>query len=238
MNQSLHVISPLQLLIAFVPVLLALLVFYRWAIGTGNALYAVARMLLQLLVIGYALAYLFETEQPAIVLLVLTVMLLAASWISLNAVGELRRDWLLKAMLAIGAVGLAILALVTQLVLAVEPWYAPHYLIPLAGMIFANTMNSVSLAAERFRAETRGGVDYIRARRQALKAAMIPVVNTLFAVGLVSLPGMMTGQILSGISPLIAARYQIVVMAMLFGAAALSTAWFLVMIQGGKRGAD
>ncbi|MCB1689564.1 MAG: ABC transporter permease, partial [Halioglobus sp.] len=63
------------------------------------------------------------------------------------------------------------------------------------------------------------------------QAAMIPVINSLFAVGLVSLPGMMTGQILSGISPLIAARYQIVVMCMIFAASGISTALFLAIIR-------
>lgn len=227
----LHDIGNLQLAYAFLPAVLALIVFYRWQVGGGNALYAVGRMLLQLLVIGYALAFIFETKQPFVVLAVLTVMLVAAAWISLNSVGAQRKPWLAKAALSIGLVGLAVLALVTQWVLAIDPWFAPNYMIPLAGMIFANTMNAVSLAAERFHSELIAGLDYETARRKAFKAAMIPVVNSLFAVGLVSLPGMMTGQILSGVSPLIAARYQIVVMSMLFGAAGLSTAWFLIMLR-------
>lgn len=228
---NLYDISNLQLAYAFIPALLALIIFYRWTAGLGNASYAVGRMLLQLLLIGYALAYIFETEHPVVVLGVLTVMLSAAAWISLNSIGQRRKDWLVKAALAIGVVGMAVLILVTQAVVAVEPWYAPNYVIPLAGMIFANTMNAVSLAAERFMSEREDGLAYEEARRKAFKAAMIPVVNSLFAVGLVSLPGMMTGQILSGVSPLIAARYQIVVMSMLFGAAGLSTAWFLVMVR-------
>lgn len=228
---NLYDISNLQLAYAFIPTLLALIIFYRWTAGLGNASYAVGRMLLQLLLIGYALAYIFETEHPLVVLGVLTVMLSAAAWISLNSIGKQRKDWLVKAALAIGVVGMAVLILVTQVVVDVEPWYAPNYVIPLAGMIFANTMNAVSLAAERFMSEREDGLAYEDARRRAFKAAMIPVVNSLFAVGLVSLPGMMTGQILSGVSPLIAARYQIVVMSMLFGAAGLSTAWFLAMLR-------
>ena len=94
-------------------------------------------------------------------------------------------------------------------------------------MIFAASMNAVSLSAERFHAEQLRGSPYHDARRVAMQAALIPQVNTLFAVGLVSLPGMMTGQILSGVPPLIAARYQIMVMCMLFGSAGMSTAFFL-----------
>ena len=98
-------------------------------------------------------------------------------------------------------------------------------------MIFAASMNSVSLAAERFQAEKDKGLPYTEARQTALQTALIPIINSLFAVGVVSLPGMMTGQILSGVSPLIAAEYQIVVMTMLFGASGISAATYLVLVK-------
>jgi putative ABC transport system permease protein len=104
-------------------------------------------------------------------------------------------------------------------------------MIPLAGMIFASSMNGVSLAAERLAAEMERGVSYLKSRGIALRAALIPITNSLFAVGLVSLPGMMTGQILSGISPLIAVRYQIMVMCMIFSAVGFSTAFFLILVK-------
>ena len=75
----------------------------------------------------------------------------------------------------------------------------------------------------------RRGDDYTTARDTAMQTALIPIINSLFAVGLVSLPGMMTGQILSGVSPLIAVRYQIMVMAMIFGASGIATAVFLLL---------
>ena len=122
--------------------------------------------------------------------------------------------------------------LVTQGVLQLDPWYLPSYMIPLAGMIFASSMNSVSLAGERLEAELKRGLEYENARNIAIQASLIPIVNSLFAVGLVSLPGMMTGQILSGVSPFIAARYQIMVMCMLFGATGISSALFLTLSKG------
>jgi len=121
--------------------------------------------------------------------------------------------------------------------LHLSPWYSPQYIVPLAGMIFASSMNSVSLAAERLYAELERGVLYQEAKRIAFQASLIPVVNSLLAVGLVSIPGMMTGQILSDVSPLIAARYQIMVMCMVFGAAGISAACFLVLARTIK-GAD
>ena len=123
----------------------------------------------------------------------------------------------------------------TQAVLNLHPWYLPSYVIPLAGMIFANSMNSISLAGERLQAELARDISYKKGRTIALKAALIPITNSLLAVGLVSLPGMMTGQILSGVSPLIAARYQIMVMCMIFGAAGLSTVCFLVLMRRQQR---
>ena len=121
--------------------------------------------------------------------------------------------------------------LVTQGVLNLYPWYLPEYFIPLAGMIFANAMNSVSLAADRLEAETKRNMEYNQARNIAFRSALIPITNSLFAVGLVSIPGMMTGQILSGVSPLIAARYQIMVMCMIYGAAGISSACFLTLAK-------
>jgi putative ABC transport system permease protein len=101
-------------------------------------------------------------------------------------------------------------------------------------MIFSNAMNSVSIAAERFETELDRNSTPIQARNIAMNAAMIPLVNSLFAVGIVSLPGMMTGQVLSGISPLIAARYQILVMCMLFSASGISAACYLNLLTRRK----
>ena len=121
--------------------------------------------------------------------------------------------------------------LVTQFVLDTQPWFNPSKVIPLAGMIFAQSMTAISLAAERFQAELPRSDTYEKARGIALQAALIPITNSLFAVGLVSLPGMMTGQILANVDPLVAARYQIMVMAMLFGSAGISAACFLAWIR-------
>ena len=213
------------------PAAMVLWVLWRWGIGAGNALYALGRMLVQLLLIGYLLVVIFATQQWSVVLAVLAVMLFFSSWIALRTVPEARTALLGRAVLSILTGGGTTLALVAGGVLHLEPWYRPEYLIPLAGMVFANAMNSVSLAAERFFSEDKEGQPLSRARQKAMGAAMIPVLNALFAVGLVSLPGMMTGQILSGVSPLIAARYQIMVMLMIFSASGLSAALFLTLLK-------
>ena len=218
-----------QLALSLVPVGITLLILFKWSFGTGNALYALGRMLVQLLLIGYVLAWIFGAGDGWLILLVLGIMLLAASWIALGTVREQRWSLLGMSLASITVGGGLTLALITQVVLQLDPWYLPRYMVPLAGMVFANAMTAVSLAAERLYAEIGHGLGWAEARLVAYQAAMIPVINSLFAVGLVSLPGMMTGQILSGVSPLIAARYQIMVMCMIFASAGISTAIFLAM---------
>ena len=227
MENPVITLSLAQLSLAFIPVAVTILILLKWSFAVGNALYALARMLVQLLLIGYVLAWIFGAGNGWLILLVLAIMLLASSWIALGAVKAHRHALLMASLAAISIGGGFTLLLITQVVLAMEPWYLPRYMIPLAGMVFANAMTAVSLAGERLYAELAHGLDWEDARLAAYQAAMIPVVNALFAVGLVSLPGMMTGQILSGVSPLVAARYQIMVMCMIFSSAGLSTALFL-----------
>jgi len=234
MNAAVQAISWQGLALAFLPSFLVFGIMFRWAAGAKTAIYATLRMLLQLLLIGYVLVYIFSAEQPEIVVAVLAVMLVAASWIAIRPVQNKQPRVYVDALIAISIAGLLTLFLVSQFVIGVQPWFSPRYVIPLAGMIFAGAMNTVSLAAERLQAETDRGTAYPEARRTALQASLIPMINSLFAVGLVSLPGMMTGQILSGVSPVIAAKYQIVVMSMLFGVSGISAATYLVLRNRGS----
>ena len=227
MNGGIEVIPLTRLTLAFVPVVVVLVMLWRWRLGAGNALYAVGRMLAQLVLIGYLLTFIFAAESPPLVLLVLGVMLGASGWIALQPLARRSMALYLHALGAIAAGGVVTLGLVTQGVLGADPWFAPRVVIPLAGMIFANSMTAVSLAGERYFAELDNGKAVDVARRIAFQAALIPQINALLAVGLVSLPGMMTGQILSGVSPLLAVRYQIMVMAMIFGSAGIAAACFL-----------
>ena len=234
MNSAVQVITWQGLMLAFVPATVAIVIMFRWAAGAATAIYATARMLLQLLLIGYVLVYIFEADQPWIIVAVLLTMLVAASWIAIRPVQQKQPHVYRSAFIAIAVSGVLTLALVSQLVIGVDPWFSPRYLIPLAGMIFAGAMNTVSLAAERLQAEAERGVPFRDSRRIALHAAMIPMVNSLFAVGLVALPGMMTGQILSGVSPIVAAKYQIVVMTMLFGVSGMSAAIYITLAARGQ----
>jgi putative ABC transport system permease protein len=214
-----------NLALMLLPAMAVVLVLWRWSSDAKTPSYALARMIIQLCLIGYLLTFIFKTEQWPLVLGVLSIMLLVSSWIALRSVPDRRKELYFKALVATLIVNVSLLVLVTQFVLLSDPWFAPSIVIPIAGMIFAVGMNAISLFAERYFSELNTQPE-IEARNIAYKATLIPTINSLFAVGLVSLPGMMTGQILSGVSPLIAVRYQIMIMLLLFASSGLTAALF------------
>ncbi len=219
-------ISWLSLSWCFIPVILVVSIFLIWQSKPTEVLVASARMILQLITIGYVLVFLFDNPSPWTSLLVLCVMLIATAWIAVRPVRK-QAGFLLPALLALLLSVALHLALSLFLVLDVDSWYEPRILIPLAGMYLANAMNAVSLAAERYFSGLQDKLEDTEARIKAYHAAMIPQINGLLAVGLVTLPGMMTGQILSGVSPLIAVRYQILIMTMILGSSGLAAAIML-----------
>ena len=231
MNTSIYNISLLDLFWVFIPVSVVIFIYIRWTQDKLTLFYALFRMLIQLLLIGYVLTYLFDAKSPYLVILILSVMLVAASIIAMRPLQKKDTSIYLYAFIAIFLGGIFSFVMVIFGVLDLNPWYEPRFLIPIAGMIFANAMNAVSISAERFESELARDANYLEARSTSYKAALIPIINALFAVGLVSLPGMMTGQILSGVDPLIAVRYQMMVMLMILGSAGISVAIYLHLMR-------
>lgn len=205
-----------------VPVLLVLLISIKWRQESNEVLLAVTRMVLQLIIVGYALILVFANPSPWISTLIVSLMLCFAAWIAIRPVNS-DLNLLQPALLALGGSVSLHLCITIFLILRPQSWYQPELLIPLAGMYLANTMNTLSLAAERYCAERARDVSIFKAKNVAFQTAMIPQINSLLAVGVVALPGVMTGQILSGVSPLIAVRYQIMVMSMIFGTAGVGS---------------
>ncbi|MGH7574557.1 MAG: ABC transporter permease [Longimicrobiales bacterium] len=210
----------------------------RLGVGRGFVVGAI-RTVVQLTCVGYILVYIFALDRWPLVVAALLLMLAVAVHTALAWQRHPSRQ-------LYGAMGVALLAgsgltlvYVGAIIVQVDPWYNPRYLIPLFGMIVGNAMNAAALATERLAGEMESrraeieaylalGASAERAAqepvRRALVAALIPTINSLMVVGIVSLPGMMTGQILAGVSPLTAIRYQIVVMFMLCSAVAISAA--------------
>ena len=238
MNNSAYQIAVPNLLLLFIPVAIVCFAYIKWSLPVKTLFYATGRMIAQLICVGYALVIIFTQSNVLVSSAILIFMLLISSWIALRPIKRIRKKLYSKALLAIFGGGVPILVLVVGCVVQLRPWYMPRYLIPLAGMIFANSMNSVSLCAERFHSEREEGQSYSMARNIAYQAGLIPLLNSFFAVGLVSIPGMMTGQILAGISPLLAVRYQMMVMGMLLGACGISSAIYLLLLKKEEEKAD
>ena len=216
-----------NLMLGFIPVIILIGIMYFWGLKISNSIYANFRMLIQLLLIGYVLTFIFETDEPIIIALVVLFMILMSAWIAMRPLKEKGVYPFVIIFISLALSGLAVLFLISQFIVDLPRWFEPSFIVPIAGMIFANSMNTVSLSGERFFIEKDNGKDYLSSRKIALETALIPQVNALFAVGLVSLPGMMTGQILSGIEPLMAARYQIMVMCMIYSTAGLSAITYM-----------
>lgn len=232
-------LSWLDLAFAFALVLVAMGIsaWQRLGLARGYAIGSV-RAVVQLVAVGYVLTFLISTRRWYLVLLALVVMLIAATITATDRQKRGRRTlFVISGTAMLFGAGIT-LAYVDVVVMRLHPWYDPQYLIPLFGMIIGNSMNGAALAAERLNSEMelrRGEVEsYLalgasparasaEAVRRALVAASMPTVNMLMVVGLVSLPGMMTGQIIGGQSPLTAVRYQIVVVFMLAGAVAMTS---------------
>lgn len=197
------------------------------------------RAALQLVAIGYALHVLIRTNHPAVVALVVVVMWSVAAFTSTRRLqhGPPSKVLLPYAFAAIGLGAFAALAPVFVFVVVPRPWFDARYVIPLAGMMLSSAMNVVAQVFERLFASATADEATLEQRlalgaspkqalasyvRAALRAAMIPTINGLVTVGLVALPGMMTGQILSGVAPEQAVRYQIVIMYQLVAVAAVA----------------
>jgi ABC-type uncharacterized transport system, permease component len=226
-----QIIPIINLGLVLIPAGLVVYLLWQWSGDVKGSITALARMIIQLVLVGYVLTFIFASKHALLVMAVLSVMLLVSSWMALGPVSEKRKQLYWRALVAIVVVNVGLLALITQGVLISTPWFAPNLMIPLAGMIFATGMNTISLFAERFYAELEHNIGLEKARNIAYSATMIPTINSLLAVGLVSLPGMMTGQILSGVSPLIAVRYQIMIMLMLFVSSGLTAPLFYYLIR-------
>ncbi|SVE42167.1 uncharacterized protein METZ01_LOCUS495021, partial [marine metagenome] len=155
-----EIIPIANLLLGFLPVMLLIVVMKLWGLNALQPIYANFRMLIQLLLIGYVLTYIFETDQPVVILLVILFMILMSSWIALRPLQERGIKAFMVVIASLGLSGLAVLFLISQFIVELPRWFEPNFIIPIAGMIFANSMNTVSLAGERFSTEQERGKNY------------------------------------------------------------------------------
>ena len=217
---------------------------------TRQLIIAAMRTTLQLLLVGYILKILFDSVHLGYMTVVVTVMLLFAGREVMARQTHPYKGWWGFGM---GTMSMFISTFtVTFIALTViinnEPWYTPQYAIPLLGMMLGNTMTGIALGLERLTQAAReqrkqieaqlmlgfSGREAITAiRRQSMRYGMIPIINSMAAAGLVSLPGMMTGQILAGSPPLEAVKYQILIMFLISAGTGFGTV--VAVVMGSRR---
>ena len=241
-------ISPFQLALCLIFVLIA---------GTGSVIFKLklerdlawgtVRTFAQLFLVGYVLKFVFRLNDPYLILLLFLWMIFWAAQTIRGRIQEKEVRFFFPTFISMAASYMVVAILVTSAIVQVKPWYTPQYFIPLGGMIVGNSMNAITISLERLLSDLRKrrdeielafslGATYQEATsdllRDVIKAGMIPSINALMSVGLVSLPGMMTGQILAGSDPMTAIKYQILVMLMLVAATAIGT---IIVVQVVRR---
>ncbi|WP_035571587.1 ABC transporter permease [Halonatronum saccharophilum] len=235
-----------QLLAAYLFVLLLLfIVKLRGMKKENEILLATTRMTIQLILVGYLLTFLFERDNYIFTVLVIIVMQVFAIYNIYGRVDK-RINKELKKVIGLSMVigTLASLFYFILVVIGLRPWYDPRYFIPIAGMLIGNSMTGISLGVERLVSGFKSNHDQVEAAlmfgatpkravndlvNEAFNAAIIPTINSMMGMGIIFLPGMMTGQILSGLSPLTAIEYQIAIMLGILGSVSLTVIIFVTL---------
>lgn len=239
MNAELHNLSLADVAIAASLIVINGAISVGLSLGLGRRLaLAAVRTVVQLLAVGYVLGWVFSADRWYLVLPLMVLMTAIAGFAGAGRGAHTYGGQRLDSLVSIWASAWLVAAVGLFAVMRVHPWYEPQYAIPILGMILGNTLTGVSLAIERMTEELTARRDRVEmalalgatrweaargAARQAARAGMIPTLNQMAVVGVVSLPGMMTGQVLAGQSPLQAVRYQIVIMFLIAAASALGT---------------
>jgi putative ABC transport system permease protein len=234
-------LSPLDLSIAALLVVVLALFSAGMHLGlTRQILIAGLRTTVQLWLIGLVLKSLFASVHIGWLTLIALVMLLAAGREVMVRQKRRFAGWFGFGVgtLSMSISSFAITVLALTVVINIEPWYEPQYAVPLLGMLLGNTMNGISVGLDRLtqtawdqktivEARLMLGQEWTKAiediRRESIRSGMIPIINSMAAAGIVSLPGMMTGQILAGSPPIEAVKYQILIMFLIAGGTGLGT---------------
>ena len=227
MNQNYIPINNGQLALAASLILVNMGLSFALQLGLAKSLgIAAMRMVVQLLLVGYVLSWVFALENPWVVFFVALMMSAIAGHASVNRTRRRFPAIYWHSLLSILASSAFVTSLLVEGIIQIDPWYNPQYVIPLLGMVLGNTLTGTSLALDRFMEDLvrqRSQIESLLALgatrweaagdtvREALRTGMIPTINSMMVVGLVSLPGMMTGQILGGVAPTDAVRYQLVI---------------------------
>ncbi|WP_459476616.1 ABC transporter permease [Clostridium saccharoperbutylacetonicum] len=244
MNNTVMNLSILRLSIAYVFVFIMLIIFKARGIKRERQIIiASTRMTIQLIIMGYILMFVFNNASWWLTSIMIVVMISFAIYNSIKRV-KYNMSYELKKIIAFAMTFGALLTATffIIIILGVQPWFNPQYFIPISGMIIGNSMTGIALGANKLcssieekRIEIENslmlGASPAAATKEIVNnsfdTAILPTMNNMLTMGIVSLPGMMTGQILSGTFPITAIKYQIGIMLAILGSTAVSTVIFV-----------
>lgn len=246
MEHSFYVISWTDVFVSLALVALCLFLIRWWRIGLEKIIIiGTIRSFIQLSVMGYVLTFFFGLEHWIYMVCLIMLMILIASFEANRRLDIPIKGYFMMNVYSMSITVFIVLGTTLQFILDVEPWFYPYAMIPIAGMIIGNGLNSATLTTNRFIGELKHREDEIETLlalgaspraavdtsiREAIRAALIPNINGLMLVGLVQIPGVMTGQIIAGVDPLIAIRYQIMIMYMWLTTATLANVLTQAMV--------
>ncbi|WP_414541492.1 ABC transporter permease [Nostoc sp. CCY0012] len=203
-----------------------------------NLAIVTGRTILQLLVLGYVLDFIFALDNPWAVLAILAIILTITAIVARNRISQ-KIPSVLPLVWGAILISTALTVLYTNfLIIQPDRWYEPRYIIPLAGIILGNAMNAAAISGERLVSTINAQPLEIEThlslgatpqqavsqyRKEAIRAAFLPTLNQMMLIGMVAIPGITTGQLLAGIRPLDAISYEILIIFMVAIANLLTT---------------
>ena len=246
MRPDFYTLTWSDLVVSLSFIAISIVLIRKWRLDLEKTLLmGTFRTFIQLTLMGYILTWFFKQEHWAFMLALLIIMILIASYEGWRRQRQLVPRFFSSMMIALMGSAIIVLGTILLFILEVEPWYSPYAAIPIGGMIIGNSLSSSSLTANRFVGELKHREREIEtllslgaspkeavfeAMKTSINAALIPNINGMMTVGIVQIPGVMTGQILAGIDPLVAVRYQIMIMYMWFTSSALSNLILLALV--------
>ena len=246
MNGNYYSIDIWGLLIALAMVAIAAGISGIMRMGIGKTLlWSACRALLQLCAMGFIMAFVIKSNNPWFVLLLIAVMLVAAVQITLSRATGVPKGMAGPVLLSLVVTMLIMVSLVTELIIRPQPWYAPQLVVPLTGMLLGNTVSTLAVGLSRFfesMRERRDEVDTLLALGataweaarpsivSSIRLGLLPTTASLASAGIVTVPGMMAGQVIAGGNPIDAAKYQFLILAVIAALTLLADSLIMSMV--------
>ena len=228
-----------MLLVAFIAFLAKLGITKSIFVGT-------IRSFVQLILMGYVLSFIFDANKWYFTILIVLVMYIFGAWDSYKSIKFKPKNIFVNSLLAMFLGSIFPLAFMFYALLSIKPWFNPQYTIPISAMVISNTMSGISICLNHFGSNLKLRRNEVEAKlslgastnlatedfqKSSIKAGLIPTINALMVLGIVKLPGMMTGQIIGGVDPVESVKYQLLIMYIISASTAVSLYILVKLLQ-------